>query len=340
MRYYSSVAQPATLTSAVNSSATSINVNTTTGWPLTSPFTLVIDAGTETEELVTVTAVSGLVVTVERGADGTAAVEHIIAAPVRHAISARDFREPQEHIDASTNVHGVGSGSAVVGTLTVQAIKNKDIDGEDNTLTNIPQSAVTDLVTALSGKQAAGDYATSAELDAAIATRQIAGSYAAASHNHNDVYYTKTEVDAKTWDASDIASGELDAARYGTASAFYTPSFTGLTIGNSTVVAKWSRVGDNIKCAGQVTLGSLFSVTASITVSTPAAIGGVHNSNYCSLGSGMLTRTGISAQAIMPTPASANAFYLRKVTGEVIGASEALNTGDVISWNISYERAV
>lgn len=83
-----------------------------------------------TEEIVEVAAAAGTTLTVTRGVDGTSAATHAAAAAVRHAVSARDFREPQEHI-AATAAHGV-SGN-VVGTTDEQAMTNKDMTDESNT---------------------------------------------------------------------------------------------------------------------------------------------------------------------------------------------------------------
>lgn len=162
MRYYSSTAQPVTLTGNVISSATTIAVNTVSGLPTQMPFTLIIDPGKSTEEIITVTSVAGVTLTVIRGEDGSAAQAHTTGAEVRHMMTARDLREPQQHIDANANVHGVGSGNAIVGTATTQTLRNKTISGADNTLTAIPQSAVSALSTSFSthtSARIAGDEA-------------------------------------------------------------------------------------------------------------------------------------------------------------------------------------
>jgi hypothetical protein len=113
-RYYSSVAQDTSLTTNIVSGSGSMTVASTTGFPTSYPFTLAVDYDTATEELVSVTAAAGLTLTITRGIDGTSPQGHNIGAVVRHVISAQDVREPQNHMAASSGVHGV-TGS-VIGT--------------------------------------------------------------------------------------------------------------------------------------------------------------------------------------------------------------------------------
>lgn len=125
-RYYSSTATRTQLTMAISSTATLIAVASTLGLPDSTPFTLVLDAGTASEEIVTVTSLSGLNLTVVRGEDGTSGASHAIGCEVRHAATARDFREPQEHIAATADVHGVTG--ALLSTTSAQTLSNKTMD--------------------------------------------------------------------------------------------------------------------------------------------------------------------------------------------------------------------
>jgi hypothetical protein len=106
-RYYSSTAVTTALANGITASQTSMVVGTTSGFPTSFPFTLAIGFDTATEELVNVTAVSGTTLTIARGQDGTTAQDHDAGSVVKHVISARDLREPQEHIAATSDVHGV-----------------------------------------------------------------------------------------------------------------------------------------------------------------------------------------------------------------------------------------
>ena len=101
-RYYSSTALRTTLASSVSDVATSMVVNAVTGFPASTPYTLIVDQDTASEEVVEVTARSGTTLTVTRGVDGTTATSHSSGASVNHGVSARDFDEPNAFLNAGT----------------------------------------------------------------------------------------------------------------------------------------------------------------------------------------------------------------------------------------------
>lgn len=118
-RYYSSTAAATTLTGSISNSATSIPVAATTGFPGTTPYTLILDEGAAAEELVEVTSVAGLNLTVTRGVDGTSAVSHSSGASVRHGVSARDFNEPNLFLNTGGTI---GGNTTVSGTIAATGL--------------------------------------------------------------------------------------------------------------------------------------------------------------------------------------------------------------------------
>lgn len=96
-RNYSNIAVPTTLVADVTSSATTLSVGSSTGYPIV-PFTVALDRTVAGKaEVVEVTAVSGNTWTVLRGVGGTPAVAHTAGASVVHTSEARDFTELNEH---------------------------------------------------------------------------------------------------------------------------------------------------------------------------------------------------------------------------------------------------
>ena len=127
-RNFSSAAVAATLTAPLAATDTVAYVSDVTGWPAV-PFTLIIDKDRAAEEVITVTSLTGLSVVIERGVDGTPALEHPVGAPVVHGASARDFREPAVHVGATSNVHGV-VGNLVGDTDTRAALPDNPMSAD------------------------------------------------------------------------------------------------------------------------------------------------------------------------------------------------------------------
>jgi hypothetical protein len=145
-RNYSAIAVETTLSSALAAQSqgdanTAFIVVSVAGFPSQFPYTLLVDPDTNKEEVVTVYAGIGASLSVYRGQDGTQAVAHLAGATVRHAISAREFKELQTHISArgfvsdtailnnvDTHVHGIVAGEGdVVGTAKTQTLSNKTL---------------------------------------------------------------------------------------------------------------------------------------------------------------------------------------------------------------------
>lgn len=148
-RNFSSTAAQVTLSAGVNSSATTLGVSATTGFPAT-PFILAVDAGAAAQELVLVTNVAGANLTVTRGYDSTVAVSHDAGAVVQHSHGAIDFREANTHVNANSGVHGVTGD--VVGTSDTQTLTSKTLALGSNTVSGTKAQFNTALTD--------GDFAT------------------------------------------------------------------------------------------------------------------------------------------------------------------------------------
>lgn len=141
---YSDNAASTTTTASFDSDlGSTLSVAATTGYPA-APFYLAIKRGQAEQQVVKVTAVTGLDLTVQHVSGSTAT--HASGSPVDHVAPAAFFNASEGHIDAF-EVHGAVGG--VVGTTATQTLTNKTISGAGNTLSNIPQSAVTNLTTDL-----------------------------------------------------------------------------------------------------------------------------------------------------------------------------------------------
>ena len=133
-RKYSSRSQQTTLTAPLTSNATTMSVvsgsalmggKTLTG---TQTYTVVIDPDTALEEIVDVTVYSsGNTITITRNIDGSTGQAHSAGAVVRHMAIGRDYQEANDHIEASTGVHGLAVGVEVVGRTTTQTLTGKTL---------------------------------------------------------------------------------------------------------------------------------------------------------------------------------------------------------------------
>lgn len=130
IRFYTNSAR-STLTSAIGTGNTTITVASAASFPVQFPYTLILDREQDNEEVVEVSSASGNILTVVRGADNTTAFAHSAGAVVGHGFSARDLREPNSHVNATSGVHGLIGN--VVGTTDAQTITNKNLASATNT---------------------------------------------------------------------------------------------------------------------------------------------------------------------------------------------------------------
>lgn len=121
----------------------------------------------------------------------------------------------------------------------------------------------------------------------------------------------------------------------------YTPTVSGITIGNGTFSASYARVGKNVTLKVRFTLGSTSAITGAATFSLPVnATGfGYGTANLNCAGSnyqGVALISG-STNVIANAVNSAGTYAVQSSTSATIPATWA--TGNVISLTISYEAA-
>lgn len=94
------------------------------------------------------------------------------ASKVKAALQALETHT-ESHTSASSNVHGIGAGSAVVGTNTNQTLTTKTIDADNNTISNLKtdnlKAGVLNTSTSLSG-------ASNTQIPSALAVKSYADS--------------------------------------------------------------------------------------------------------------------------------------------------------------------
>lgn len=234
VRKYSSISQETTLTSALNSSATTMVVGSSTallsGITLAAgeTFTVVIDPDTALEEIVDVispSSISSNTLTITREIDSTSAISHSAGAKVRHMAIGRDFRETNNHIENTTTAHGLtlanvtlstGTGNVSTAMLASNAVTTAKITDLNVTTGKLADSAVT------SAKIADLTIATGDIADLAITTGKIAAeAVTTAKIPESAITNSRIAADAVTSDkiaadavgTSEIADGAVTSAK-------------------------------------------------------------------------------------------------------------------------------
>lgn len=223
-RNYSSIATEKTLTEDVTNVATLITLNNITNLP-SPPYTLVINPDTNLEEIVTVvtdqSGISAPQLRVARAQDGTTAQVHTNGNIVKHMITARDLQEAQDHISANENVHGISDSASLVYKNASQTLTNKTMSGANNIFSNIPQSAITNLVsdladtsTALSTHSADSTdvhgISNSANLVYLDSTQILTNKRLTSPKINEDVILTASATELNILDGATLSTAELN----------------------------------------------------------------------------------------------------------------------------------
>ncbi len=227
VRKYSSTSQETTLTSALNSSATTMVVGSSTALlggitvGNTSPletFVVVIDPDTALEEIVEVTypsSSSSNTLTVVRGVDSTSAIAHSAGAKVRHMAIGRDFREANTHIENTTTAHGLTIANVLETTdtnmITTSMLQSNSVTTAKITDANVTTAKIADSAIT-SAKIADLTIASGDIADSAITSGKIADG-AVGTVKIDDLSITEGKLGASAVTAGKIATNAVTTTK-------------------------------------------------------------------------------------------------------------------------------
>jgi hypothetical protein len=368
MRKYSSTIPAMTLGASLAANATSATITGGASLPvIASPdvLTLVIEPDTVNEEIVTVIAhASGAsAVTIVRAQETTNDILHSNGVVVKHMVTARDLQEPHLHINAtnytengSAVLHGLGSSDGnIVGTAKAQTLTNKSINlasGNGNSITNIPQASVTDLVSNLTAKAplASPTFTGTVVLPSTTSIGTISNAellkldgLTASTDELNRVTGVTSPIQTQIDSKQTQIDGKLTIPGAWTS---YTPTIGGgWTAGNSTVTAAYQQIGKTVHVRVSVAWGTTYtsSGTNSPTFTLPvtAATSNASQSGilFCEDG----TTRYMSAIVITSTTVATGYRMITSSAGGLgpITATTPFtwSTGDAIRFNLTYEAA-
>ena len=145
------------------------------------------------------------------------------------------------------------------------------------------------------------------------------------------------------------ASGESTGLQWTTISAgatytSYTPTITGITLGNGTLATSYAEIGKFVHYVGRITFGSTTSITTNPQTSLPVNSDMVFTNN---MGTGMCndSNTNFYPIAIFSISTTTAQFICWDVSTYVrtnfIGTGQPFTwaTGDYLTWNIYYKAA-
>lgn len=304
LRYYRNGPARALAFPLANGTDTAITVDSASGFPTQFPYTIIIEPDTSTEEVCDVTAAVGNVLTITRGVDSTTATAHGAGSVVYHGISARDPREANEHVNATTNVHG-RTGS-LVDTDSVQSIPGRKIfddletTGGGNvvdvgsvqtitgakTFTLTPTTTTTGALATLGGAQTFTGTKTFTNVVVTGTETHSGGEV----HNGNEEHHGTVTFDGTV---------SLDGANLTGAWSAYTPvrhngpGGVTLAVGNGTQTGAFKRVGKTVHFRVQLLFGTTTNIgtddyaftlplnpAVSVGICGPSVISDATNGNF------------------------------------------------------------
>lgn len=339
-RYYSSTAVETSLQSSIaaqsqGASNTSFIVASISGFPTSYPYTLIVDPDTSKEEVLTVFAGSGTTLSVYRGADNTQAVAHSAGAVVRHGVSAREFRESENHIAArgydidqaildaanQTHVHGIGAGDgAIVGTTAAQTLTNKVYSS----------GTVTGAFTATSATFTGGTFTSATVTSSTITASTIVSSTLTGSFTASGATFVSPTISGSPVITGLSSAGMVDSSAtpknyvdsiLGSATAAATSAASAAASATAAATSATSAAASASAASGSASAASA-SATAAATSATSAA-----NSATAAATSATSAAASATAAATSATSAAASATTAAASVATIAGyATSAANS--------------
>ena len=195
-----------TITGSINSSDTSITIDSSTGWPAgtNGEFFVVINKGQSTEEKVRVDTRSGSTLTVTssgRGVDGTTAASHAAGESIQVCATAFDLDEANKAVaELVKKATAAGQVPVVSGaneyTMVASGTSGRILVGNGTTVASVAVSG--DATLAASGALTiANDAVTAAKIAAdAVGSSEIAAGAVGAAELASDAVTTAKILDA------------------------------------------------------------------------------------------------------------------------------------------------
>ena len=318
VRRYSSISQETSLVSALNTTATTMVVNSAAVLGSITPgsgerFTLVIDPDTALEEIVyavSPTSPSSTTITIIRGVDGTgvegvSGIAHSAGAKVRHMAIAVDFREANNHIKNETTAHGLTIAN-VLETTDTNMITTAMLQSNAVTTAKITDANVT------TAKIADSNVTTAKIADSNVTTAKIADSNVT-TDKIADSAVTSAKIADLTIATGDIADSAITSAK----------------IADGTIVA--GDLADGAVTSAKILDGTI--VNADINTSAAIAATKIAGTAITAADTGTVTSAMILDGAILDADINAFADIAKtKIAGTAITAAD---TGTVTSTMIA-----
>ena len=359
VRKYSSRAQQTTLSSAITDTATSMTVvsgsavmggKTLTG---SQTYTLVIDPDTSLEEIVDVTLYSsGNTLNITRGRDGSSGIAHSAGAVVRHMVIGRDLQEANDHIEASSAVHGLTG--TVVGTtdtqtlsaktLTTPTVNGATLTGTVTSTATITGGTVNATTLQQGGVQAVTTTDSQTLTNKTLTTPTIA-SFTNATHSHLNAAGGGTITSAAISDIQEYVEDTVGAMV-----SSNTESGIAVTYDDSTGKLNFDVSDPTITLDGDITGSATMTNLGNTTITTAISSGSIVNADinasaaiaYSKLNlSGSITSSDITDGAIVngDISASAGIAYSKLSLNSSITSSDIVD-GTIVNADINASAAI